>query len=132
MFLNMLNEREGKNFLELATLAMQVDGEIAESEKAIIESFRMELRMPDYKVQSKPLEDLVSAFQGSTKRVKRAVIVELAGVMDADDVVKDVERNWLLKLGSDWGFRDTEMRKMLRWVQDFNDLLQEGYDYINK
>ena len=28
MFLNALNEKEGKNFLELATLAMSIDGTV--------------------------------------------------------------------------------------------------------
>ena len=32
MFLNMLNEKEQKNFMELAAIAMSVDGKIEESE----------------------------------------------------------------------------------------------------
>ena len=28
--------------------------------------------------------------------------------------------------------RDSEIKKMVRWTQDFNDLLDEAYEYINK
>ena len=31
MFLNLLNEKEGKNFLELAKIAMMVNGTVKES-----------------------------------------------------------------------------------------------------
>ena len=52
--------------------------------------------------------------------------------MDADEEIDSNEESWIMKLGNDWGFRDSEIRKMVRWTQDFNDLLAEGYEYINK
>lgn len=36
------------------------------------------------------------------------------------------------KIGQEWGFRASEIRRMVRWTQDFNDLLAEGYDIILK
>ncbi len=132
MFLNMLNEREGKNFLELAKIAMTVNGEIKDTEKAIFETYRMELNLPDYEIKDKELKDIVMAFKGSEKSKKRAIIMELAGVLDADGEVDENEENWILKLGKDWDFRENEIKKMTRWTQDFNDLLLEGYEYINK
>lgn len=132
MFLNMLNEKEGKNFLELASIAMSIDGKVEESEKIVFNTYRMELQLPDYEVMNKDMKELVTAFQASTKRVKRAVIIELAGVLDADEVIDENEESWIYKLGTDWGFRDSEIKKMVRWTQDFNDLLAEGYEYINK
>lgn len=132
MFLNMLNEKEGKNFLELATIAMKVNGVIKSSEQAVYNTYKKEMDINDYVVKDKKLKDLVTDFKGSTKKVKRAVIIELAGVLDADEEIDDNEENWIMKLGYDWGFRDSEIRKMVRWTKDFNDLLAEGYEYINK
>jgi len=132
MFLNMLNEKEGKNFLELATIAMNVDGKVDENEKNVMDVYRREMGLQDYVIQKKELKELVTAFQASTKKVKKAIIIELAGVLDADELIDDIEQSWLIKLGSDWGFRDSEIRKMIRWTQDFNDLLAEGYEYILK
>ena len=132
MFLNLLNEKEAKNFLELANIAMQVNGTIKESEQAVFNTYRMELSLPDYTIQNKELNEIVTVFQGSTKKVKKAIIIELAGVLDADEEIDANEETWIVKLGQDWGFRDSEIKKMIRWTQDFNDLLNEAIDYINK
>lgn len=132
MFLNMLNKKEGKNFLELAKIAMEIDGVVQESEKAIFNTYRMELELEDYAIQRKEYKELVTTFQASTKKVKRAIIIELAGVLDADEVIDEDEENWINALGVDLGFRTAEIKKMVRWTQDFNDLLAEGYEYITK
>lgn len=132
MFLGLLNEREGKNFLELATIAMSVDGDVKESEKNVFSTYRFELGLQDYKIQNKDFKNIVMELKGSKKKVLRAIIIELAGMMDADEEIERVEESWLLKLGAELDFRDSELRKMIRWTQDFNDLLAEGYMYINK
>lgn len=132
MFLGMLKEKEGENFLELASIAMKVNGTIKESEKTVFQTYRMELELQDYELKNKELQELITMFQASTKRTKRAIIIELAGVLDADEEIDVNEETWLNQLGSDWGFRESEMKKMIRWTQDFNDLLMEAYEYINK
>lgn len=132
MFLNLLNEREGKNFLELAKIAMMVDGTIVEREQAVFNTYKMELNLHDYTLNNKEQKELVTAFQASTKKVKKAIIIELAGVLDADEEINRNEESWIMKIGIEWGFRQTEIKKMVRWTQDFNDLLGEAFDYINK
>ena len=132
MFLNMLNKKEQKNFMELATIAMVLDGKIEESEKQIIEVYRREMDLHDYVIQNKDQKELITAFQASTKKIKRVVIIELAGVLDADEIIDENEENWIMKIGEEWGFRASEIRRMVRWTQDFNDLIGEGYDIILK
>ena len=74
MFLGMLNEKEGKNFLELANIAMMANGDEAkEAEKAVLQAFKLELEMQDYVIKNKKQEELVTAFQASTKKIKKAV-----------------------------------------------------------
>ena len=132
MFLNMLNEKEQKNFMELAAIAMSVDGKIEESEKEVIDVYRREMNLHDYEIKNKEQKELITAFQASTKKIKRAVIIELAGVLDPDEIIDENEENWIMKIGQEWGFRASEIRRMVRWTQDFNDLLAEGYDIILK
>ena len=132
MFLNLLNEKEGKNFLELANIAMKVDGDVKEQERNVFSTYRFELGLNDYKIRNKEYKNIVMELKGSRRCVLRAIIIELAGMIDADEEIEKVEKTWLLKLGVDLDFRDSEMRKMIRWTQDFNDLLAEGYMYINK
>ena len=58
MFLSMLSKKEQEYFLELANLAMQVDGIVTESEREMIENFRQEMMLLDYKIQDIPLDKL--------------------------------------------------------------------------
>ena len=132
MFLNLLSEKEGKNFLELACIAMNVDGRVDEQERNVFSTYRFELGMNDYVIQNKEYKNIVSELKGSRKRSLRAIMIELAGMMDADDEIEKVEEAWLMKLGVDLDFRDSEIKRMIRWTQDFNDLLAEGYMYINR
>lgn len=132
MFLNYLNQREGKNFLELANIAMKVDGVVEERERAAFETYRMELKLPDYQIQGKEQSELVTEFLASTKRVRKVIIIELAGILDADETIDSSEEAWIRNLGAELGFRESEVKKMIRWTQDFNDLLSEALDYIEK
>lgn len=128
----MLNQKESENFLELAHVSMHANGIVHESEEKVFETFRREVGMFTYVPKEVAYEKLVSAFQSSTKKVRKAVLIEIAGILDSDGEIDAVEKKWVEKLGIDLGFRDAEVKKMIRWVEDFNDLLQEGYDYINK
>ena len=132
MFLNILNQKEGKQYLELAHIAMSIDGKVEESVQAIFYAHKLELELRDYELKNETYEALITAFQASTKKVKKAVIIEIAGVLDSDDVIDVIEERCIIILGTDLGFREAETKKMIRWTQDFNDLLQEAYDYINK
>jgi hypothetical protein len=132
MFLNLLNKTESENFLELSHIAMNLSGIINEHEEAIFNTYKKETGLLDYQIKDKKEKDLVTAFKSSTKKVKKAIIIELAGALDADDVVDEQEKKWIMKFGEELGFRENEIRKMVRWVVDFNDLLAEGYEYINK
>ena len=53
MFLGMLNEKEQKNFMELASIAMNVDGTVDESERQVMDVYRRETNLLDYKLQNK-------------------------------------------------------------------------------
>lgn len=132
MFLNILNEKEAEHFLELAHVSMQANGIFHESEQAVFETFRREIGLFNYELKNIPYEKLISVFNGSTKKVRKSILVEIAGILDADGEIDAIEKKWVVSLGEDLGFRDAEIKKMIRWVEDFNDLLQEGYDYINK
>lgn len=131
MFLNLLDKKERMDFLELAAIAMQVNGVVEESEENVFNTYKAETGLLDYELKNKEYKSLVQSFQASTKKIKKAIIIELVGVLDADENIDDNEQKWITELGKEWGFRDTEIKRMVRWTQDFNDLLNEGYNYIN-
>lgn len=132
MFLNFLNKREQKDFIELVKLSFEHSSPMNEQEERFMNALRFETEFQKYEFKDVPYEELIMHFQSSTKKVKRAIFIELAGVADADEVVDDAEEDWLMTVGTDLGFRDLEMKRMLNWMTDFNDLLDEGYDMIER
>ena len=132
MFLNFLNKREQKDFIELVKLSFEHSSRMNEQEERFMNALRVETEFQKYEFKDVPYEELIMHFQSSTKKVKRAIFIELAGVADADEVVDDAEEDWLMTVGTDLGFRDLEVKRMLNWMTDFNDLLDEGYDMIER
>lgn len=133
MFLYMLNESEGKAFIELAVLAMNVNGEEKECEKAELEAYMMELGLSDsdYKVKGLSFEDAVSAFNHSSIHVKRCVILEICGILYADKEIDYDEFKWVNTLANYLKIEKSETERLIRWSKDFSDFLEVGLMYIN-
>jgi len=133
MFLYMLNENEGKAFMELAVLAMKVNGEEKECEKAELEVYLTELGLtdPGYKVKGIGFDDAVSAFKHSSIPVKRCVILEICGILYADKEIDPDELAWVNKLADTLNVCRAETERLIRWSKDFSDFIEVGLMYIN-
>lgn len=131
MFLYLLNEPEGKAFLELAVLAMQVNGEEKECEKAEYEAYLTELNLTDYSVIGMSFDEAVEAFKYSSIPVKRCVIMEICGILYADKDIDSDESSWVYKLSDLFNINRTETERLISWSKDFSDFLDVGLMYIN-
>lgn len=131
MFLYLLNDHEGKAFMELAAIAMKINGEEKECEKAEFESYLTELNLSNYKPVGLRLEDAASAFKFSTIAVKRSVIIELCGILYADKDIDSDELKWINTLARIFAIPNTETERLIHWSKDFSDFLEIGLMYIN-
>lgn len=131
MFLYLLNDNEGKAFMELAAIAMKINGEEKECEKAEFESYLTELNLSNYKSVGLRLEDAASAFKFSSIAVKRSVIIELCGILYADKEIDSDELKWINTLARIFAIPNTETERLIRWSKDFSDFLEIGLMYIN-
>lgn len=131
MFLYLLNDNEGKAFMELAIQAMKVNGEEKDCEKAEYETYLTELNLTDYETVGISFEDAASAFKYSSVPVKRSVIVELCGILYADKEIDNNEINWIYKLSDKFMLPRKETERLIRWSKDFSDFLEVGLMYIN-
>lgn len=131
MFLQELNNRERNDFLELATYAMKVDGELHSAEINIINTFRLEMNKENYEVEGKELIFLLKRFDMSTKKIKKIVLIELFGVLLADGIYDEFEKSFIDEVIKVWNIKKREISKIQNWVEDFNDLVSEGYEFIN-
>lgn len=133
MFLNELNDKEKKNFLELAYHAMTVDDNIDHRENEIFQNFRAELRLSEteYQIANKQVKAIITEFQASKKRVKKIVLFELWGIILADEAYSQAERELIGELAAAWNLKQFEVTKAKRWVQDFNEMLGEAYRFLD-
>lgn len=129
----MLNENEGKAFMELAVLAMKVNGEEKECEKAELDVYMTELGLSEsgYKVRGLSYDDAVSGFKHSSVPVKRCVILEICGILYADKEIDSDELEWVNALADSFKIKKSETERLIRWSKDFSDFLEVGLMYIN-
>lgn len=130
MFLSFLKDNQKECFMELAYKAMMADGEIQESEKGIIYGYRVELEMLDYEIKNMEMVDILLALSGASSKVHKTIIIELLGVLLADKEFSRDEVNFIEGLCNEWNIRKRDYVKMCRFVEDFNEILEEGYEII--
>lgn len=133
MYLSELNIGEKKNFLELAKFSMGLNGEHKEEEQEVFASFLSECDLTGFKVQKQDNIDSVIKVLGKSKtKNKKILLIELFGILLADGNVCDEEAAFMDKLANAFGFEEYQVRKIQRWVEAMNDIVEEGYNLINK
>lgn len=133
MYLSELNVGEKKNFLELAKYAMGLNGEHKEEEQEIYSSFVHECELHEYQTEKQEkIESVIKVLSKAPDKTKRIVMVELFGILLADDEVCDAEQVFIDKLATSFEFGRYEIKRFHRWVEAMNDLVAEGYSLIFK
>lgn len=131
MFLYYLNPQEGECFLELATIAAQVNGTTDENEELGLDSYRYELNLHDYIIKHMPYDRCVAIIKSSNTMAKRSMLIELATILYADKEIDSKEQNWIMKLSTDIGLEKDEAERLISWSKDFADFIEVGLMYIN-
>ncbi|SDJ52879.1 hypothetical protein SAMN04488540_10983 [Ferrimonas sediminum] len=132
MFLNVLAKNDRKHFLNLARFAMGLNGEDKAEEVQIFQSFVHECELHGYQAKTSD-EAIESSIQGLVTLPvghKRAVMIELCGIMLADSTICDNERAFMGRLATAFELEEYEVRKIERWVSAMNDMVAEGYQMV--
>jgi len=133
MFLSELNSGEKKNFLEVAKFSMGLDGIHKEEEKMIFNSFVHECDLADYSLQKQDnIDSAIKVLAKSQTKNKKILLIELFGILLSDGDVCEEEAAFMDKLATTFGFEEYQVRKIQRWVEAMNDIVEEGYNLINK
>ncbi len=125
MFLNSMSSDEKKRFLELAYKFAQIDGNYAEDEEEIINSYKAELGITDI-CDTGSIDDLMDFFATRSESVKRIVLFELYGMIYADGKIEESEKEVFEKLKSKFGLSEELVNK----ITEVADELQAVYDKI--
>ena len=137
MFLNLLNDKQKELFLELANHALLIDGHVKEEELGVFESFKLETGLFDYTLKKTPTKDILMHLSGASKKAQKAIIIEILGILVSDidiDEGEDINRDeqaFVEQMATQWNINKRSLKQMQRWVEDFDELLDDGWDLIN-
>jgi len=133
MYLSELSIGEKKNFLELARFSMGLNGEFKDEEQEVYQSFVYECALPNYSLEKQEkIDSVIKVLAKSEARNRRIVLIELFGILLADGDICDAEAQYMDKVSLAFDIEDYEVRKIQRWVEAMTDIVNEGYNILNK
>jgi hypothetical protein len=133
MFLSDLNANEQELFLELAYYVMGLNQEHKNAEIDVFDSYTHECHKPGYEPSRQSQIDFVIKELSKTKLSnKRIIMIELFGIMLSDDEFCANEANFVDKLTEKFEMKAYMVKRIKRWVEGFNDMVQEGYELISR
>ena len=133
MYLNLLNKDEQQNFLELALYSMGVNGEHKKEEEEVLLGYKFECQLVEYKANRQDeIENIITILGASTKKVRKIILIEILGIFQADGEICNKETEFLNKLSREFNIEEYEVKRIKRWVEAMNDIVQEGYELISK
>jgi hypothetical protein len=129
MFLNQLNLKQRKAFIELAYYTAKIDSVFAEEEKYFIESYKAEAGIEYYDIENHDFDKMTAEFQD--KKSKNIALLEITALIHADKKVTIEESQLLKDLQKKLNFTNEEMKDSENWVKNYFELLERGANFIN-
>ncbi len=133
MFLHILNEKERKNFLDVAYYIANCDDDFAEEEKEMIRQYRRELELSesDYIIREKiNLENVLGEFSKADRAVKNAIFMEIIALVFADDVFADEEKKIVENIMTMFKIGDGQFQKTKKWIEELKNLYGRAEELI--
>ncbi len=125
MFLQVMNNEEKEKFLELVYKIANIDGEYAQEEEELINNYKLELGLSEISDTGK-VEELVEYFAPKNETLKKIVMFEVVGLLNADDKIEKEEEDLLKLMTEKFCFTDDMTKK----IQSVAEELQRVYDSI--
>lgn len=127
MYLEILTESERKIFLDLAHMAMECDGDIAEEELETLRSYEVECRLPNYVRTKRAEAECLNLLKKSEMSHRRIVLVELMGIWSADGVWADAELAMMDRVVAGLGISTALALRIKRWSREFREIIADGF-----
>jgi len=120
MFLEELQPEEREAFLELADLIAAIDGKLSIFENSILNKYKKEMGLEDYKIKGLEMDDILKIFK--TERSKNIVLTELFQLIYSDGVFHDQESESVRLIKSHFGFNSNEFGSFKDWIIKIKEL----------
>lgn len=126
MYLSWLNSEEKNLFLQATLYLSNIDGDFAETEKAVIEQMCKEMEIPvDYQLKMSG-EEIIDGLSNVNSLVhKKIFLLEFTGVVIADGIYADSERNLIYKFADAFSLQHELADNMSSLIFELTDLYKK-------
>jgi uncharacterized tellurite resistance protein B-like protein len=130
MYLNFLEEREKKAFLEIAYNIAYSDGSFNENEAIVIGSYcnEMGIENPQF-VNKREIREIAEEIVNAQS--KKIVILELMSLVNADNNFDDHERNMLHELIEIFSIEQQFIAEAENWSRTLLETIEKGLFLID-
>lgn len=126
MFLNCLNNKQKSLFIELAIKAAESNGIVELEEKNMLKSFAVEMNIKPVYHTDHDLESIIDEIKDiSSEKELRIILFEILGIMMADSVVDEEEKNFIEKIVKKFDVDVSIVEIMMNLLHDYVKIYQE-------
>lgn len=129
MFLQIMNIEEKEKFLEFVYKVANVEGEFAEEEQEIINSYKKELGVSEIP-ETSDIEGLIGYFSTKVDEIKKLVLFEIIGLINADNKIAKEEEKILNKVVASFGLDNEIVGRIKSTAKKLQDIYDEVYDIL--
>ncbi|MDY6104858.1 MAG: hypothetical protein SPI28_10085, partial [Acetatifactor sp.] len=129
MFLQIMNIEEKEKFLEFVYKVANVEGEFAEEEQEIINSYKKELGVSEIP-ETSDIEGLIGYFSTKVDEIKKLVLFEIIGLINADNKIAKEEEKILNKVVASFGLDNEVVERIKSAAKKLQDVYDEVYDVL--
>lgn len=101
MYLNFLTEEEKFNFMKMAYLVVNIDGDFAQEEKNLINQYEqemdLEIILKNDEIESLDVDHVIESFDSSNHQDKKIILTELLGLVLSDEKFEAREKEFVDK-----------------------------------
>ena len=129
MFLQIMNTDEKAKFLEFVYKVASIDGDFAEEEQEIINSYKNELGLYEISDTS-DIDGLIAFFSTKSNVLKKMVLFETIGLINADDKIEKEEEVILKKMTGSFGLDIEVVNRIDSVAKKMQEVYDEVYDAL--
>ena len=131
MFLNCLNNKQKKLFIELAIKAAESNGIVPIEQKNMLKSFALEMNIEPQYTSNSDVELIISELKSiSTEKELRVILFEILGIIVSDSVFDEKERAFVNHWVEMCDFDKSNVDKMVELLQKYSNLYTEIVNFV--
>lgn len=129
MFLQVMNMEEKMKFLEFVYKIANIDGEYAEEEIEIVNSYKNELGINEIP-ETDDINGIIEYFSTKEEVLKRIIIFETIGLINADNKIEPEETDLMNKMVKSFHLDSEVVEKIDMVAKRLQDVYDDVYTAI--